>query len=208
MNGNYDERQVIFVLSGWLRKNDSGRWITADFGPEEIKLGNQMRVRAASYLYKENPEATLIIVSGGWGRRKLGELEGAPKLCEVMERELIELGVKEKDILKEDHSNTTYEQLQELKKIIKDKQLKEVTIVTNRYHLDRVQTFIENNEELRRYFSEGTILLRSTEEILLKYEPMVWKKIIQEVYQSPAVKARIESEKKGIREIKAGTYKY
>lgn len=79
----------------------------------------------------KNGYAKYIIVSGGQGKNeKITE-------AEAMKRYLIKKGVKEEQIIKEDKSYSTYENLLNSMEIMKYMGFKDAIIVSNKYHLKR-----------------------------------------------------------------------
>jgi len=198
-------KKAIVILGGGLIKDKNGSWRTTNFneGDNFGASGDRLRVVAGSYLYKDSPQ--LIIASGGKGQYK--DIPGAPAVAEIIKKELIKLDVLSEDIFLENNSGNTWQQLQELKKIINKMELNKVIIVSNRWHLPRVQTMIEKDQELANTFNKGQIKLVSAEDVVIKYEPEKWKKIIDSAYNSKEMKKRIALEKKGVREIKEGKYK-
>lgn len=203
-------KKAICVLSAGIKKNKAGYWVSTNLTKEDDKLGapgGKLRVIAASYLYKDCPDI-LIIVSGGRGWDvKNDELE-RPDLSEIIKLELIELGVSEQNIIKENKSNKTFEQLKELKKIVDNEKFDETTIITNDYHLARVKTMLEYVQELSKMFADKRIALQSAEKICLQHDRGKWCNIIKEAYESKEMKHRMAMETDGIRQIKNGTYKF
>lgn len=198
-------KTAFFILGGAL-KNENGRWRTTEFqgGDHFGVTGDRLRVIAGQYLFEKNPETTLI-VSGGRGQYK--DLPDAPAIASVLRDELISRGVPDEAIVVEDESGNTYEQLQALKKIVQAGTFAEITIISNRYHLPRIQAMIEElDPELKQEFEEGTISLQSAEEILIAHKPE-WKKEIDAAYALPTMQERIAGEEKGIRDLREGKYK-
>jgi len=87
----------------------------------------------ACKLYKRF--APKILISGG-ENRTTGKNE-----AKELSRKLIELGVKGEDIILEDKSNNTFENVLFSKKVIEDKigfdNIKKISIVTKNYHMRR-----------------------------------------------------------------------
>ncbi len=165
--------------------------------------GDRLRVVAANYIFKDNSEQALIAF-GGKGQYK--NIPGAPTVAEIIKSELIELGVTAEKIIKEEHSGNTWQQLQELKKIIAGQKLESMIVISNRYHLPRIKTMIKKDLELNKMLDAAKIKLQSAEEIIIKHEPDQ-KKEIESVYKSKAMRERIALEQKGIGDIKNGKYK-
>lgn len=197
--------EVIFIPGGGLI-NDNGRWRTTNFdeGDNFGAMGDRLRVEAAYILYKKNP-GLLLITLGGQGQYK--DIPGVPTVAEVIKRELMDLGVPESSINKEEQSGNTWQQLQALKALIKKEKLNAITILSNRYHLPRVRTMVEHDGKLRTLLAEEKLTLTSAEEILIAQNPTKWQELVTKAYQTEAMKKRIAKEEEGVRQIEEGTYK-
>jgi uncharacterized SAM-binding protein YcdF (DUF218 family) len=108
----------------------SGRVIDSQAGPAILR-----RVKAASDLYREGLVKRLY-VSGGKGE---GMLQSE---AEVMRRLAVQEGVKPGDIVKEDHSRNTEENLAFARPLMKPCQT--VVGVSDRYHLARIGLIARN----------------------------------------------------------------
>lgn len=203
---------AVVILGGGLKKDKNG-WRTTNFneGDNFGCLGDRLRVPAGAFLYKNfkkiNPNL-LMVASGGRGQYK--DVPGAPAVSSVLKKELVELGVKRGDIIIEDKSGTTYQQLKELRRLILKNNWNKIVILSNRCHLPRVAALIENVknlEFLKRRLETKKIFLISAENVLLKYEKKKWKNIIERAYKSKLMKNRLVLEKQGIKQLKAGLYK-
>ncbi len=203
-------KNAIIVLGGGLIK-EKEKWRTTNFSDKGDKfgaLGDRLRIVAASYLYKDNPER-IIIASGGRGQVRAGSDE--PAVATVIKKELQELAVPADKIIKETKSRNTYVELIELQKIIKERGLKTVTIISNKYHLSRLEAMIKYCPELfglKKMFAVSKLTFKSAEEILINYDFGAWQKIITRAYNSAGMKERIKLEKMGVKDIKAGKYKF
>jgi len=197
-------KKAIVILGGGLIK-ERGKWRTTNFdeGDNFGASGDRLRVVAGSCWYGKHPDA-LVIVSAGKGQYQ--NIPGAPTIAEVMKKELVALGVPLCLIKKEEESGNTWQQLQSVKKIISKSKFNKVLILSNQWHLPRVQAMIKIDTTLKSMLTAGKIELVSAEKIVLKYAPAEWKKIIQLAYRSSVLKKRIALEKEGVRQIKAGTY--
>jgi len=133
-----------------------------------------------------------------------GAPEGRPLLADILRSELIESGVPAAHIMLETSSNSTYQQLCELERLITEQDWRVVIIITNRYHLPRVQAMVDAK------FPKlvGIIELVSAEDILIEADPARWKDAIEEAYRSTFMAERTEREKKGTAHIKDGTYSF
>lgn len=201
------ENRVIVILGGGLIKED-GKWRTTNFnekGDNFGALGDRLRVIAGSYLYKNNPEV-FIIASGSKGQLK--DIPDAPAVSEILKKELIELGVPKEKIIEENKGGNTFQQLQKIKRIIEENCFKKVIIISNEWHLPRVEAMIKYDSDLAKMLEEKKIEIKSAEKICFKYEPEKWQDIINTAYNSEEIIKRIELEKRGVEQIKNGTYKF
>lgn len=197
--------KIYIILGGGLIK-EKNKWRTTNFNEENTFCadGSNIRMVAGSYLYKNDHKSSLI-ASGGKGQYK--NIPNAPNVSSVLKKELIELGIPEKKIIEEKKSNNTWQQLQELKKIINKNKIKQIVVISNKYHLSRITAMIKKDNELNKLFEQSVIKLKSAEDIVLKYSPKKWKSIIKNAYNSELIKQRIKLEEKGVQDIKTGIYK-
>ncbi len=201
-----NKKEAIIILGGGL-VNENDKWRTANFteGDNFGASGDRLRVVAGKYWHSNYPDK-LIIVSAGKGQYQ--NIPDAPTVAEVMKKELMALGVSASIIEKEEKSGNTWQQLQIVKKIMADKGLDKLFIMSNEWHLPRVQAMIEVDITLNNLFHQGKIELISAEQLLLKYASEEWREIIKAAGQSEAMQKRIALEQEGVRQIKEGTYKF
>lgn len=200
--------KVIVILGGGLKRGFDDVWHTTEFDDKGDLLGvtgDRLRVEAGICLFKENVDV-MFIVSGGRGQYK--NMRDVPTIASVIKNELIQLGVPVDKIITEDKSGSTWQQLQELKKIFKNQTIDDLCIITNEYHVSRLRLMVYNDSEFMKIVKHSKFMILSAEKILLKHDNKKWRKIIQAGYSSLAMKKRIKLEKKGIQDIKLGTYKY
>jgi len=198
-----DKNKYVAVLSGAIIKDKtSGRWRTANFdeGDNFGVSGDRLRIIAAAYLYQANPDL-IFITSGGQGQTRR-----APDMSGIIKGELIEAGIPADKIMEESRSANTYQQLKELIKLARSKRLEGFLIISNFHHLPRIKAMFEYAPGLPGRL--GGIKLIAAEKIVLKYEPEKWQAKIKTAQASAAMKKRIELEKKGVRQIKNGTYNF
>jgi len=205
-----DKNAVIVVLAGGLRSTLNG-WRTTNFSESGDNFGicgSRLRVLAAAALYNFFSGfkiKSLIIASGGKGQYQ--RIKGAPFLSAVLKKELIELGIPGNKILEENRSNNTYQQLEELANIVKDRNFKNVILISNKYHLPRIKVFKETDKNLRKILAP-VLTIKSAEEILIAANPKKWAPYIKKAYNSKFMKERITLEKRGEKQIKNGTYNF
>jgi len=194
-------QQGLLVLGGWPRPDDQGVWHSSLF--ENGGIGDRLRVEAANVLYHAAPQ--LILVAGGTG--KLAHLAEALPCASVMKRELLELGVPAAHIVEETRSANTYEQLQTIKSLFAEFPRATLRVVSNRYHLPRISAFLSRDTQLQDWYAHGRIQLLAAEDVLLQHDPSRWQALIADAYASAAMRERMEQEEKGVRDIRAGSYK-
>lgn len=195
-----EPRETLVVLAGTARKN--GRWHSTLF-ERDGDLGDRLRVEAAWYMYGEKERAPTIVVSGGRGKLPVG----APPVADVLCEELTELGVDGKDIVRENVSGTTYEQLCACIPLMVNGAA--VSIISNGYHVPRIRALVEYMPKLsmlKRLLSRGQAALYSAETVVIAHDEKRWRKNIETWYRLPIVKKIIRSEEKGVEEIKSGSY--
>ena len=99
---------------------------------EKVSKLLQERLDKAVFVYRKDPSPTKLIPSGGKGSdEKISE-------AEAMKRYLLEQGIPESDIIMEDKSATTLENLKFSKDIIASREGRKYTaLVTSNYHVYR-----------------------------------------------------------------------
>lgn len=198
---------AIVVLAGGIKQDTSGRWISTDLSAEDDKLGapgGKLRVLATAVLATEYPTA-VVITSGGKGADISKDVpENRPSLAKILCDELLESGVSRDRIMLEEKSNTTYQQLQELKVLIKEQEWQSVMIITNNYHVARLGVIMEMRFPQLVAFTE----LISAEDVLINSDSARWKIVLTEAYESAFMAERAAKEEKGVLQIRNGTYQF
>lgn len=94
------------------------------------------RVDKAVKVYQKSKGAAKIVASGGQGRdEKISE-------AQAMKNYLLEIGIPDEDIILEDQSKTTYENLKNVRDLLDtDGQKRQYIFVTNNYHVFRTSLF-------------------------------------------------------------------
>jgi len=201
-------KKAIAVLSAGIQRNKQGQWESTDLVEDDqyrSAPGGKLRIWASFYLYQKQRQK--IITTGGVGSEQSIKNIPHPNISLILKQELIQLGVLAEDIIEEDNSEATYSQLQELIKLANKFHINKLKIISNNYHLPRIKAFLKYNN-LQKRLTTGKIKLVSAEKICLKYNRKRWIEEIQEAYSSKIMKERIKLEKRGVQDIKKGTYKY
>ena len=136
-NVEYDEDAVI-VLGAGIRG-------------EKVSDCLAKRLDAAIKYHGKNPNA-LIVVSGGKGKREIFSE------AFVMERYLIEKGVEENVIIKEDRSTSTIENFSFSNQILSEnlRSGSQIAFITNDFHILRSERIAKSAGLNARHFSAGT----------------------------------------------------
>ncbi len=182
-NNKNKKFSAIVILGGLLKKKSNKSWKTDRF--------NYIRVLAGCYLYKDLIKSYPIklIVSGGKGIYK--NIPDVPPVATVMKKELVQLGIPEKEVVEENKTASTYRELLWLKKFLNKKQERAI-VISNSYHLPRIKVMIGLIQELQ--VLKNSLFLVSAEKIILKYneklkskleknkkDPKMKEKFIQEI---------------------------
>ena len=198
----YMKPDAIAVFAGGIKQDAHGRWVSTDLTEEDDKLGapgGKLRIHAATVLATAYP-ASIVVLCGGKGYDVPKDIpEDRPLCAEILRDELIECGIPESRLMLEKNSNTTFQQLQELEKLIQKREWKRVMIITNRYNLPRLRIAIEKK------FSQlaGVAEPVSAEEVLIEDNTVRWKKMIDEAYDSAFMAERIAKEERGASQTRA-----
>ncbi len=201
-------RTLLAILGGDLVEDASGKWRTTtakDRGDKYGILWDRLRVEAAWALYQDDQQLCLVVLGGK------SDMTGAPLIATVMKQELMELGVPEEAIVTEEESINTHQQLLGLQQIVQEGKGDNVLILTNEYHVKRVQVMIEYRPRLsllKGLLALGQLKVQAAEEILIERDPEKWQAEIDRVYKSEAMQARIKGEADGVRQIHEGTYRF
>lgn len=201
-----DNKEVIVILGGGLFVDEKGQWHT-DFGESGDMFGktnSRWRVLAGKYLF-DDASKQIIIASGGKGQYK--NIPDAPTISAVIKDELIELGIPPQSIMEEEGSGNTLEQLKQVAKIISAHKPAKISIISNEWHLPRIDAFIKKDSALADAFKSTNVLLIPAEDVLIKGDPDKWAKIIEADKNSDAYKKREDLEKMGVRDIENGLYR-
>ena len=120
------DSDAIVVLSGYVRSPDK-------YQPHaELGAGTMYRCLQAAEVYHQG-KALPVLVSGG----KVNPDAAGPTAAQAMRDFLISIGVRERDLITEDESRTTYENAVESVKKLKQRGLKKIILVTEAAHMYR-----------------------------------------------------------------------
>lgn len=198
---------AIVLLPAGVKKNSEGKWVSTDFSEEDDKHGapgGKLRVHAAAHLHKKH-ERALLITGGGLGYDVKSEAEeDRPLLADILLDELLELDVEQGRVILERNSNSTYQELVEVERIMHEYGISELTFVSSRYALPRLKAMIEVKfSHLKNHVKLSFV---HAEDILVEADPDTWADHIRAAYESEYLKQRIVKESSGIEEMMNGVY--
>ncbi len=155
-------------------------------------LWGSIRVEAGALLAAQYPEALVIVCGGG---RRL-----PPSHARVMQEELEIRGVRPDRIILEERSTNTQEQLTELRLLAQAIPIRSVLLVSNEYHIPRIETFLLSMQE-----GGPSISCVTAESVVVHADPSR-SNAIQDIHASPVYILRLQREAQGVEAINAGTY--
>ena len=123
-----------------------------------IVFGNSMlikeRVESAVLAY-QSKRITKVIFTGGRNGISNEEKDGISE-AQKMKALAIQKGIKESDIITEEESNNTFENLDNTMKLLKQENISEVALITSEFHLKRCMAIMK-----KKYPNIKTILIPS-----------------------------------------------
>lgn len=121
-----DDAQAIVILSGYVRPAAGVR------SRRELGEDTLYRCLEGAELYHQG-EPRLVLVSGGTAN------DATPPCAPLMRDFLLKLGVAATDILVEDRSRTTWENAVESSKLLEQRGIRKIVLVTDAAHLLRAE---------------------------------------------------------------------
>jgi uncharacterized SAM-binding protein YcdF (DUF218 family) len=128
-----EDAEAIVVLGGYAHTLDTAREWQFRIGKKyEMASDTFYRCLRASEVYHQG-EPLPVVVSGG---QPNPAAEGPP-LAQVMHDFLLELGVRSKDLVDEAESRSTYENAVQTAKVLQERGIHKIVLVTDARHLHR-----------------------------------------------------------------------
>ena len=113
-----------------------------------IVFGNSMlikeRVESAVLAY-QSKRITKVIFTGGRNGISNEEKDGISE-AQKMKALAIQKGIKESDIITEEESNNTFENIDNTMKLLKQENISEVALITSEFHLKRCMAIIKKKK--------------------------------------------------------------
>lgn len=200
------EFDVVVILGGNIRKNKDGSWRTSSFVEgEEKSIGAHGRILAASELFKQGKAKNFIVCTGVSTHLpgQPGVIDAsAPTEAEIMAKELIGYGVPKENVILEDTSDSTFANVREAAKIIRERGFKNIGLLTSFWHLERAMVMMES----QRLDTEGRRVIPLSSEDILAEKSTHHAYLINKVKEKRSMQKRIEAEKRGLQAFKSGKY--
>jgi uncharacterized SAM-binding protein YcdF (DUF218 family) len=139
VNVNYRADQLM-TQSQAAEKRDLAVGLFGDFGPNKVGLGpqSQARVQQAVDLYKAGHVSGLLFVGGC---RPIKGKNGANEMVAFAVR----LGVEAHQVWSDSCSWDTFTNLSETQEFVSKKKIKSVILVSDRFHLSRIDRILKSN---------------------------------------------------------------
>lgn len=207
---------AIFVLSGGIVKtrsvNRTPKYKSTAYSesdPSGLMGGGKARVIAAVEVLKYFP--TLKVVTTSYVEKD------TPTHAQIMSDELISMGVNPSRIVLEENSNSTISELIEMVQLSDENKWKNVVVISNRYHIPRLEEMYKRIEilhpdnvfisRLRKLEQSGFNIKFAAAEDILPLRSVRYKKLIDEMQNSLEYKKRVEAEENGLQAVKTGDYR-
>lgn len=207
---------VISILSGGVTVTKAPREVkyrTAgylDRDEKHLATGGRVRIIAGAYAAHAFPHTFLLTNSGVPDNFPDGPTEAA-----LNASELRELGVPSSQILSQDQSFSTAQELLALAKLVTERGWENIAIISNDYHLERVKETLIHLEALAprephvhsaiRNLQNKHIMFIGAEKMLSMINPH-YAQLFKRVESSPLFLERIAAEKRGIQALREKRY--
>jgi uncharacterized SAM-binding protein YcdF (DUF218 family) len=136
-----DDAEAIVVLGGGMSPPDATR-LRAELNPSSV-----FRCLHAAAVYHQGKPCPVIVCGG-----QVTSRASAPPLAQLMRDFLRDQGVRAEDILVEDHSRSTHENARECRKLLQERGIGKVVLITDAFHMFRA---------LRSFRKQGIVAVPS-----------------------------------------------
>lgn len=216
-----EEPDAILILSGAMNLNKvTGKYRSSAFSDKDIHSGTQMitggkdRVIAAAEASEFLPNSKLVTTS-----RPLDS--DLPSYASIMAKELERLGVPYEKIIKQEESIDTIGGLIDMIKLTKERRWTKIAILSSGYHIPRIKEIfnqLENlldprNKDYETSIESLEFVRKNTKatfvpaDKILQLRSSHYEKYFEKVKKTGEYKKRMDSEERGIKDIKKGTYR-
>lgn len=211
--------EAIFIFSAHTKKislsGNQKRYVSSDFNDEDSfgVLGGKDRIVATATLAKIFPKATLVTTS----RRLLSDSQ-SPSHAQVVAQELIDEGINQSRIVKEEKSFNSVTQIAVMLELVLKKNWRKIVAISSDYQIPRLEAIYSNLEKLlgldpqtlqnfRQISSENRQIVFVSADNILNFYPSLQSFSSWPYHHSTAYQKRVESEQKGVQDILAGRYR-
>lgn len=213
--------EAIVILSGGTEYSKELGYYSPDYDEPDftgLASGSIYRIEAVAEVGKYFPDI-IFVTTGKMISHGNPEKEHFPNDARVLADELLDRGISENRIILEEKSVSTLSELVEMIKISRKKGWHQISIMTNRWHAPRVKLMYEkletieglcNEEEaakIREFKNSGVEVKVIAAEDITDNINSGYRDEMKEIEQRDSYKERLESEQKGIEDLKAGRYK-
>ncbi|KKQ25663.1 MAG: hypothetical protein US62_C0005G0045 [Candidatus Woesebacteria bacterium GW2011_GWA1_37_8] len=216
----FENMQMVRVLAGGSVEVSESEDKIAYGSPGYLGLehgmagGGIMRVAAATVISKSNSDLQVVV-----GGKYPKDEKKAP--AEVIAAELQYAGVERNNIISDPNTLDTISEIIGLIKVAQLSDCTDVGVLTNEYHIPRIDAIINNlewlifDDERDPDFLEGMEKLRRgkininlipAEDVIKNSLPAIYDSEIMPAIESVEMQRRIESEKHGVGDLKSGRY--
>lgn len=211
--------EAIFIFSAHTKEitlsDNQKRYISSDFNDEDSfgALGGKDRVVAAAALAKIFPKTTLVTTS-----RRLLSNSQSPSHAQVVAQELIDEGINQSRIVKEEKSFNLVTQIAVMLELVLKKNWKKIAAISSDYQIPRLVAIYNNLEKLlnldpqtlrnfHQISSENRQIVFVSADNILNFYPPLQLFSSWPYRHSPAYQKRVDSEQKGVQDILNGRYR-
>lgn len=213
--------EAIVILSGGTEYSKELGYYSPDYDEPDftgLASGSIYRIEAAAEAGKYFPDI-IFITTGKMISHGNPKKEHFPNDARVLADELLDRGISENRIILEEKSVSTLSELVEMIKISRKKGWHRISIMTNRWHAPRVKLMYEkletieglcNSEEeamIKEFKQSGAEVKIIGAEDITDNINSEYRDKMKEIEQRDSYKERLESEQKGIEDLKANRYK-
>lgn len=138
-------------------------------------------------------------------------------MASVIKKELVKRGVKEERIIEETNSFSKITQITEMIKLSVANGWERIAMMTNEYHLTRIQTIFEQigtivedsefQEILAMFNRQGSRVAFICTEPIMRIANPLYAVYLSRVEETPQFQHTLATEAKGLEDLKAGRYK-
>lgn len=214
------DTQAIRILAAGTKEqniNSDRTWQSPGFDENDnngLCSGGVYRVAAAAIVMNSLPQATCIV-----GSKYPDDSQPAPSV--VMKEELAMMGFDKERIMSDPNTTDTISELVRLVEICEKSNWNNVVCITNRYHCERVEEFLNNLDWLSfdqektemflngfNKFKNGVLKIKviPAEDVIEAYDVSIYDRYVTRYLNTKVLENRREAERKGVNLLHIGQY--